>query len=522
MPSTDFLVIGSGVAGLSYALKVATSCPGRQVTVVTKSDEGESNTKYAQGGIAIVTNTVDSFEQHLQDTLTAGDGLCDETVAKFVVNEGPRRLEELIKVGVPFDKDRQGKFDLGREGGHVMNRVVHHKDVTGLAIEKALLKAVRHQQNVQVLPHHFAIDLVTEHHLQGDGIPRDEGTTCYGAYVLDETTGKIKTYTSKITLLASGGAGQVYGHTTNPAIATGDGVAMAYRAKAKINSMEFVQFHPTALYQPGASPAFLISEAVRGFGAKLKTRGGEAFMHKYDRRGELASRDIVAKAIDSELKRSGEECVYLDCRHMDIKQFKVHFPTIYEKCYSLGINVEEDRIPVVPAAHYMCGGIQVDHRGRTTIKRLFACGECAYTGLHGANRLASNSLLEAVVFADRCYKMGIKEIGTIGDLPPVPRWDDQGTTTPKEKVLISHNKNELQAVMRDYVGIVRSNERLSRAYNRLALLYKETEVLYRQNTLSPQLCELRNLIAIGYLIVKQSLQRKENRGSFWNIDLAAC
>ena len=521
MPTTDFLVIGSGIAGLSYALKVATACPGRSITIITKADESESNTKYAQGGIAIVTAAYDSFEKHLQDTLKAGDGLCEEAVASFVVKEGPLRLGELIDAGVQFDRNTEGKFDLGREGGHTVERVIHHKDITGLAIEQALLNAVSHKENVEVLSHHFAIDLVTEHHLHHEKELIPGEISCYGAYVLDETTGNIKTYRSKITLLATGGAGQVYGHTTNPLIATGDGIAMAYRAKADIDNMEFVQFHPTALYQPGVSPSFLVSEATRGFGAILKTKEDEAFMHKYDPRGDLASRDIVAKAIDCELKHSGEDCVYLDCRHIEVEQFKAHFPTIYEKCKCLGVNIEKDMIPVVPAAHYMCGGIRVDHSGKTTIQHLFACGECSCTGLHGANRLASNSLLEAVVFADRCYKESIKEINTIKDPVQVPGWNDQGTTTPKEKVLISHNKAELQAIIRDYVGIARSNERLSRAYNRLALLYKETEMLYQKKKLSPQLCELRNLTAVGYLIVKQSLQRKENRGSFFNIDLPA-
>lgn len=516
---TDFLVIGSGIAGLSYALKVAAACPARNITIITKADEIESGTKYAQGGIAVVLNQYDSFEKHIRDTLKAGDGLCDENVVRFVVEEGPQRLKELIGCGMQFDRDMTGEFELGREGGHVVNRILHHKDITGLAIERALLNKVHETKNIDILSHHFAIDLITEHQLPEIPVNTSKGISCYGAYVLNQKTGKIETYCANITLLASGGIGEVYGHTTNPRIATGDGIAMAYRAKADISNMEFVQFHPTALYQPNESPVFLISEAVRGFGAALKTKGGEEFMYKYDPRGELASRDIVAKAIDRELKHTGDEHVLLDCRHLEMKRFKSYFPTIYEKCKSLGINIEKDMIPVVPAAHYICGGIQVDIYGKTTISNLFACGECANTGLHGANRLASNSLLEALVFADRCHAAGVREIELLNSPDEIPEWNDQGTVTPKELVLISHNRRELQAIMRDYVGIVRSNERLKRALGRLKLLDQETESLYKKSKVSPQLCELRNLITIGDLIVKQSLKRKENRGTFWNIDV---
>ncbi len=521
MPFTDFLVVGSGIAGLSYALKVASACPDRSITIITKADESESNTKYAQGGIAVVQDQGDSFEEHVQDTIRAGDGLCDEEVVRSVIEEGPQQLRELIRLGVEFDRDTEGEFNLGREGGHGVHRIIHHKDITGLVIEQALLRKVAHAENIEVCSHHFAIDLITEHHLGDPGVNTPSGPSCYGAYVLNERTDRIETWHAGVTLLASGGAGQVYGHTTNPLIATGDGIAMAYRAKAVISHMEFVQFHPTALYQPSVSPTFLISEAVRGFGATLRTGQEEEFMYRYDQRGALASRDIVARAIDCELKRSGEECVYLDCRHLDIQKFRSGFPTIYQKCSSLGICIERDMIPVVPAAHYQCGGIHVDNMGRTSVNRLFACGECAHTGLHGANRLASNSLLEALVMADRCYKAGIQEIKSFGQTVDIPEWNDKGTTTAEELILISHNRRELQATMRDYVGIARSFERLKRARQRLELLYGETEALYRKKRLSPQLCELRNLIAVGYLIVEQSLQRKKNSGSFWNIDLAS-
>lgn len=520
MPTTDFLIIGSGIAGLSYALKVAVDCPDKKITIITKAEDSESNTKYAQGGIAIALNESDSFDKHIQDTLKAGDGLCDVDVVNFVIKEGPHRLNELLDLGVQFDKDDSGEFNLGREGGHSTHRIIHHKDVTGREMERALLNKVYASRNIEILSHHFVIDLITEHQLEKAVVDRSTELSCYGAYVLNHRTNKIEKYSANITLLASGGAGQVYGHTTNPLIATGDGIAMAYRAKANICDMEFVQFHPTALYQPNESPAFLISEAVRGFGAKLRTKNGEEFMHKYDPRKELASRDIVAKAIDSELKRLGDEHVFLDCRHLDLKDFKFHFPNIHEKCKSLGIDLEMDMIPVVPAAHYFCGGIKVDHYGRTSIRNLLACGECARTGLHGANRLASNSLLEALVYAERCHIQALHEINLSWNLNNIPEWNEEGTTTPKELVLISHNKKELQAIMRDYVGIVRSNERLQRALKRLELLYTETETLYKSSRLSPQLCELRNLITVGYLIVKQSLQRKENRGVFWNMSLS--
>ncbi|MBT32484.1 MAG: L-aspartate oxidase [Thalassobius sp.] len=517
---TDFLVIGSGLAGLAYALKVANKLPDAKVTIVTKADEGESNTRYAQGGIAVMLDKdEDSFKKHIQDTLIAGDGLCDKDVVKMVVKKGPKRFREITGWGAEFDKQSSGDYDLGREGGHSVNRIVHHKDITGLEMSRTLLKQVHNMPNIEILDYHFAIDLITEHHFKEKLPVKPEYVHCYGAYVLNQKTNQIERILSRITLLASGGTGHVYRSTTNPLVATGDGIAMAYRAKAYIQNMEFIQFHPTSLYNPGASPSFLISEAVRGFGGKLRTKSGEPFMHKYDEREELASRDIVARAIDSELKISGDEYVYLDCRHLDMEGFKQHFPTIYEKCASLGINVENDMIPVVPAAHYLCGGINVDKSGKTNVGNLYACGECSNTGLHGANRLASNSLLEALVYAHKCFKDGIKNYASIEIPAEINEWNAEGTSEPKEKIVITHMRKELQTLMSDLVGIVRSNERLRLAKEKLHFIYKETKKLYDNSTLSPQLCELRNLVTIAYLIIEQSTQRKENRGGYFNKDL---
>jgi len=514
---TDFLVIGSGMAGLTYVIKVAEKFPTKKIIVVTKGNEGDSNTNYAQGGVAIVQNETDSFEKHVQDTLIAGDGLCDEEVVRMVISEGPKCLHEMVEWGVKFDTDKKGEYDLGKEGGHSENRVVHHKDFTGFEISRALTSRLKQLKNVTYLTNHFVVDLISDRHLK-EKLPNEE-TTCYGAYVLNEKTNEIFTILSKLTMLASGGAGQVYGHTSNPKVATGDGLAMAYRIKAAIKEVEFIQFHPTTLYQIDASPAFLISEAVRGFGAKLLTKNGEKFMHNYDLREELASRDIVARAIDAELKKRGEDYVVLDCTHLDEKKFSAHFPKIKEQCKNLGIDVHKDYIPVVPASHYICGGIVVNKNGQTSIRNLFASGECSQTGLHGANRLASNSLLEAFVYADKCAEHSAKIIDTIEFKENIPQWNSEGTTHPKELVLISHNKRELQKIMRNYVGIVRSNLRLERALNRVHIIQQETEKLYKASTISPQLCELRNMITLAYLIITHSQKRKENKGGFYNIDL---
>lgn len=522
MLKTDYLVIGSGIAGLTYALRVAYASKDKKVTIVTKAERSESNTKYAQGGIATVYDRdTDSFEQHIQDTLIAGDGLCDEAVVRMVVEEGPARLQELIDWGVQFDENNIGDFDLGKEGGHSQNRILHHKDITGYEIERALLVMVDKTPNIEVLEKHYAIDFITEHHIKKMPTLRKTPITCFGAYVLDKENNEVKTIVSKLTLIASGGSGQAYTTTTNPLIATGDGIGMAYRAKAEVEDVEFIQFHPTALYQmPQESPAFLISEAVRGFGARLRTANGEFFMRKYDEREELASRDIVARAIDTELKASGDNYVFLDCTQLDYDEFKKHFPNILDKCASLGIDIRKKWIPVVTAAHYICGGVKVNMDGQTSIKNLYGCGECTSTGLHGANRLASNSLLEALVYSQKCYLSSIKEIDAINFNEAVPEWDTTNTSQNKENILITHGRASVQKIMSDYVGIVRSNRRLKSAEKRLNFIYEETEELYKESILSVELCELRNLITTAYLICEFSMRRKENKGGFFNKDFA--
>ena len=515
---TDILVLGSGVAGLSIAIKTATALSDKTILVATKAHESESNTKYAQGGIAAVWDKLDSFEDHIKDTMIAGDYLSDPEVVKMVVEEAPDCMRQLMNWGTDFDQNVAGEIDLGKEGGHSANRILHYKDVTGYELEKTLLEQVDKLPNITLLPYHFAIDLITDHHLVGK--KSQEDISCYGAYVLNQKTNKIDTYLATSVVLATGGIGQVYAATTNPVIATGDGIAMAYRAKAKISDMEFVQFHPTALYQPGQSPSFLISEAVRGFGAYLRNKAGERFMLKIDERAELAPRDIVARAINTELIFTGDPHVFLDCTHLDMPAFIKHFPNIYEKCTSLGIDPASQFIPVVPAAHYLMGGIEVDANGYSSIKNLFACGECSRTGLHGANRLASNSLLEALVFGNKIAEEIIRRIAhlNVETMPEVPEWDEEGTMVPKEKVLISHNRKTIQNIMSDLVAIVRSNERLEKAIDHLNYLYQDTEKAYEKSKLSPQICELRNLNAVAYLIVQQSMNRKENKGAFFSLD----
>lgn len=517
--TTDFLVIGSGIAGLTFAVKTARRFPDKTITILTKANTDETNTKYAQGGIAVVNDTQhDSFQKHIEDTLIAGDGICNEHVVDIVVKEGPERVREIIEWGTNFDKDKEGEFMRGKEGGHSEFRILHHKDVTGQEIERALVEEIRQYPNIQVYNHWFVVDIITQHHLGYLVTKSTPDITCYGVYALNLRNNNIEKILARCTLMASGGVGQVYRTTTNPRIATGDGIAMAYRAKARIENMEFIQFHPTALYEAGVSPSFLITEAVRGDGGILRNKTGEAFMPAYDTRADLAPRDVVARAIDSEMKRSGTEHVYLDCRAMDKEKFKTHFPNIYAKCLSIGIDVFEQMIPVAPAAHYCCGGIKVDDMGRSSIKNLYACGECSSTGLHGANRLASNSLLEALVFAHRSAEDMANRIDTIRLNEDVPDWNASGTNDPKEMILITQSLKETQQVMSDYVGIVRNDVRLDRAMHRIDLLHNETEGLYKSTTLSPQLCELRNLITIGYLIVKGAQFRKESRGLHFNTD----
>lgn len=520
MMQTDVLILGSGIGGLSTAIQIAQKRPDLKITVLTKTNEGESNTRYAQGGVAAVWNEeVDSYEKHKEDTLDAGDGLCDQDIVEIVVKEGPERVREIIEWGARFDKNMANKYDLGREGGHSENRILHYKDLTGWEIQRTLMAKADEFANIEVLEHYFAVDIITQHHLGYTVTRLMPNIDCYGAYALNKKTGEIEKLLAKVTVVATGGAGQIYRATTNPVIASGDGIAMVYRAKGWVENMEFVQFHPTALYNPaGENPVFLVSEAVRGFGGILKNRQEEEFMHKYDERKSLAPRDIVARAIDNEMKLSGEECMFLDCRHLDKASFLAHFPTIYDECMRIGIDPMLQMIPVVPACHYMCGGIKVNEMGRSTIHQLYACGECTCTGLHGANRLASNSLLEAMVFAKRIAADILPNIDQLTINDGIPDWDARGTTDPKEMVLITQSLKELKEIMSSYVGIVRSNVRLKRALDRLHLLYQETEELYHSTTLSPQLCELRNLISIAYLVSRSASMRRESRGLHYTTD----
>ncbi len=511
----DFLVIGSGLGGLSFALKAADH---GKVCLITKADMDETNTRYAQGGVAAVTYEPDSYEKHVKDTLIAGDNLCNEEVVKLVVKEAPAQIRKLIKWGTHFDKEANGKYELAKEGGHSEYRILHHKDNTGQEIQRALSVQARRHPEIDILEHHFAVDLITQHHL-GKLVKRHmTDIECYGAYVLNLKTEEVIKILAKTTLLASGGAGNLYSTTTNPVVATGDGVAMVYRAKGVIENMEFIQFHPTSLYNPGESPSFLITEAMRGYGGVLRNPEGEKFMNKYDKRGSLAPRDIVARAIDNEMKIHGHDFVYLDTTHLNEKTLKEHFPNITEKCKSIGIDIARDRIPVVPAAHYVCGGVKVDVNARTWINRLYAVGEVSSTGLHGANRLASNSLIEAIVFADRAAKHAVKHVPDYDFAEHIPSWNDAGTTHPEEMVLITQNMKEVKQIMSNYVGIVRSDLRLERAAVRLEIIYRETEELYKKSKVSLRICELRNLINVGYLVIKMAQARKESRGLHFNLD----
>ncbi|HHU57189.1 MAG TPA: L-aspartate oxidase [Bacteroidales bacterium] len=511
----DFLIIGSGIAGLSFALKVAQH---GSVCVINKHKLDNTTTVYAQGGISSVTYQPDDFEKHVQDTLVAGAGLCNPDTVRMVVTEAPEQIKQLMDWGTRFDKTQDGKFDLHREGGHSEHRILHHKDNTGFEIQRALTEAVKNNPDITLLEDHFAVEIITQHHL-GEKVTRwRKDIECYGAYVLNRQTNAVETILAKVTLMASGGVGGAYQTTTNPAFATGDGIAMVYRAKGQVENMEFIQFHPTSLYNPAERPSFLITEAMRGYGGILRRKDGQKFMHKYDERENLAPRDIVARAIDNELKTTGDEYVYLDVTHKDPEETRQHFPTIYQKCLSLGIDITKDQIPVVPAAHYSCGGIKVDHHARTTIGRLYAAGECSSTGLHGANRLASNSLLEAVVYADAAAKDAVPLIKQLDWCHRVPEWNDEGTSMPEEMVLITQSRKELEQIMSYYVGIVRSNLRLKRALDRLEILYHETENLFQRSVVSEELCELRNTIQVGYLIIKMAQLRRESRGLHYNID----
>lgn len=511
----DFLVIGSGIAGLSFALKVA---PYGKVCILTKADASEGSTKYAQGGIAAVMYDSDSFAKHIEDTLIAGDGICNREVVEMTISEAPERIRELVKYGVNFDKDGS-KFDLHREGGHSEFRILHHKDNTGEEIERGLLQAIKDHPNIELKENQFAIDLITQHHLGQRVTKHTPDIECYGVYALNGDTNEVDTYLARVTLLATGGAGNVYTTTTNPITATGDGVAMVHRARGKVQDMEFAQFHPTSLYNPSERPAFLITEALRGAGAILKDTHKEEFMQKYDKRLSLAPRDIVARAIDHEMKIAGADHLYLDARHIGKKELMNGFPTIYAKCLEIGINIANDMIPIRPAAHYQCGGILVDKKGESTIHNLFAAGECSCTGLHGGNRLASNSLLEAVVYAHNAATEAVSRLSTVAICEAVPDWNAEGMVFNEEMVLITQTKKELQEIMSNYVGIVRSDLRLQRAFDRLNLIFRETDNLYNRSVVTAELTELRNLIACAYLITKQAMARRENRGLHYSIDL---
>lgn len=511
----DFLVIGSGIAGMSFALKVADR---GKVAVICKTELEDANTFYAQGGIASVTKQTDDFEKHIQDTLICGCGICNQDAVEKVVREAPAQIKELINWGVNFDKDKTGNFDLHKEGGHSEFRILHHKDNTGAEIQESLIHALKNHPNIEVFENHFAIEIITQHHLGVHITRQTPDIECYGAYILDQKTNDIHTFLSKVTLIATGGIGNMYRTTTNPPIATGDGIAMVYRAKGEVKNMEFVQFHPTALYHPGERPSFLITEAMRGYGAVLKTRDGKEFMQKYDSRRSLAPRDIVARAIDTEMKNRGDEHVYLDVTHKDPEETRQHFPTIYQKCLSLGIDITKDYIPVAPAAHYLCGGISVDLNGRTSINRLYAVGECSCTGLHGANRLASNSLIEAVVYADAAARHAVDQLPLLSYRKDIPEWNDEGTALPEEMVLITQTMREVEQIMSTYVGIVRSDLRLQRALDRLQILYRETEDLFVRSVVSKEICELRNIVNTAYLVIKQAMARKESRGLHYSLD----
>ena len=513
----DYLVIGSGIAGMSFALKVAAK--GGRVALICKTTLEESNTALAQGGVASVTNlAVDNFDKHIHDTMVAGDWLSDPEAVAKVVSNAPAQIAQLIEWGVDFDKAADGSFDLHREGGHSEFRILHHADNTGFEIQQSLIAAVKAHPMIDIFEHHFAIEIITQHHLGKIVTRRTPDITCYGAYVLNEATGEVDTFLSKVTIMATGGCEAVYRHTTNPLVATGDGIAMVYRAKGAVKDMEFIQFHPTALFHPGDRPSFLITEAMRGYGGVLRTKDGKEFMQKYDPRLSLAPRDIVARAIDNEMKQRGEDHVYLDVTHKDPEETKKHFPNIYKKCLSIGIDITKEYIPVAPAAHYLCGGIKVDLDGQSSIRRLYAIGECSCTGLHGGNRLASNSLIEAVVYADAAAKHALSVLERYDFNEDIPEWNDEGTISTEERVLITQSMKEVNQIMEAYVGIVRSNTRLTRAWNRLDILYEETEALFKRSKATRELCELRNMINVGYLITKQAMERKESRGLHYTID----
>ncbi|QBZ82690.1 L-aspartate oxidase [Hydrogenovibrio crunogenus] len=504
---TDVLVIGSGIAGLSIALKLARHY---SVTLIAKASLQEGSSAYAQGGIAAVLDPFDSVESHIKDTMNAGAGLCDKKTVRMVAEKGVQSIYELIEMGVPFSKQAQSdRYHLTKEGGHSHRRVIHAADHTGKTVTETLVDLVKNTPNITMMPNHMTVDLILN----------SSRTRCIGCYVLDQSNNHVKTLLAHYTVLATGGASKTYLYTSNPDTSTGDGIAMAWRAGCSVTNMEFNQFHPTCLFHP-KDRSFLISEAVRGEGGILKLPSGEAFMQQYDERADLAPRDIVARAIDQEMKKHGVDCVYLDISHKPTEFIIHHFPTIYARCLKVGIDITKEAIPVVPAAHYTCGGISTDLNGQTDIQNLFAIGETAYTGLHGANRLASNSLVEGLVFAETAYQSIHK---AFNKQPPIQKdcikdWDDRYVTVPKEKILISHDWDEVRRLMWDYVGIVRTDKRLKRALKRIKVLKEEINEYYRAHTLNSDLLELRNLTQVAELMVKSALRRKESRGLNYNLD----
>ncbi|MBQ8701904.1 MAG: L-aspartate oxidase [Prevotella sp.] len=515
----DFLIIGAGVAGMSYALKVARAKKGK-VCLVCKTSLDEANTSFAQGGVASVTNLkVDNFEKHIEDTMIAGDYISDPAAVRQVVTMAPEQIRELVQWGVNFDKKEDGEFDLHREGGHSEFRILHHADDTGAEIQRGLMEAIRRNPYIEVKENHFAVEIITQHHLGVEVNRHMDNIECYGAYILNPDTQRVDTYLAKCTVICTGGVGAVYMTTSNPVIATGDGIAMVYRAKGTVADMEFVQFHPTVLHHVGEThPAFLITEAMRGYGGILRLPNGESFMEKYDERLSLAPRDIVARAIDKEMKIHGLDHVCLDVTHKNAEETRKHFPNIYQKCLQIGIDITTDYIPVRPAAHYMCGGIKVDLNGCSSIRRLYALGECSCTGLHGGNRLASNSLIEAVVYAETAARHSLENIDKYSFNTDIPEWNDEGMLTNEEHVLITQSVKEVGEIMSNYVGIVRSDLRLKRAWTRLDMLYEETEELFKRVKATKDICELRNMINVGYLITRWAIERKECRGLHFTTD----
>ena len=514
---SDYLVVGAGVAGLNFALQIARY--GR-VNVISKTTLGETNTSYAQGGVASVFKEYDSIDSHVSDTLIAGAGLCHNDAVNSMVTEGPERIQDLISWGVKFTKKEDtSEYDLAREGGHSVNRIFHVKDFTGAEIQRVLQERIKQEPNITLFEDHYAIELITEHHVRGN--LQAAFNICFGAYIFSKKDREVHIFSANYTILATGGASRVYKYSTNPESATGDGVAMAYRAGVRIANMEFIQFHPTALYQPG-NRLFLISEALRGHGGILRNLGGEAFSKNYDQRGDLAPRDIVARAIDSEMKKRREDHVWLDMTHIDADDLRSRFPKIYKHCFEeIDLDITREPIPVVPAAHYLCGGIMTSLNGQTSMQNLFAVVEVEHTGVHGANRLASNSLLEALVFSNRAAeKLAVKRARNFSSVI-IPDWDETGVLNLDEWFLVMHNLKQLQNLMWDYVGIVRSKQTLERAFRRVKLIYEETEEYYQRTKITPDLLELRNLSAIAYVIILCALRRNESRGCHFMVDYPA-